>query len=99
MTEPQSASETSSLRLDRRLFLSTAALGLASTAFGRDFGPGAEPVRYPDPDLVSLDPRFNKYKLGNTPIQRIHTGALWAEGPNCHSQGHRPWKIANTRIP
>jgi len=34
----------------------------------------------PDPDLIVLDKRFNKYKIGNTPIQRLYTGALWAEG-------------------
>jgi gluconolactonase len=38
-------------------------------------------VRYPDPDIVVLDPRFAKYKIGNTPIQRVHVGNLWAEGP------------------
>lgn len=38
-------------------------------------------MRYPDPDIVVLDPRFAKYKLGNTPIQRLYTGTLWAEGP------------------
>ena len=37
-------------------------------------------MRYPDPDIVVIDKRF-KYKLGNTPIQRLHTGTLWAEGP------------------
>jgi gluconolactonase len=42
---------------------------------------GARPVRYPDPDIVVLDKRFAKYKLGNTAIQRLHTGMLWAEGP------------------
>ena len=40
----------------------------------------APPKRYPDPDIVVLDKRF-KSKLGNTPIQRLHTGTLWAEGP------------------
>jgi gluconolactonase len=39
-----------------------------------------EPVRYPDPNLVVLDPRFGKYKIGNAPLQRLWTGALWAEG-------------------
>ncbi|MBX3441150.1 MAG: SMP-30/gluconolactonase/LRE family protein [Planctomyces sp.] len=71
---------TGSIVADRRAFLGLTALGLASTAVARDFG-GSEPVRYPDPDLVVLDDRFSKYKLGNTPIQRLHTGALWAEGP------------------
>jgi gluconolactonase len=71
--------------LDRRGFLATAAALAATTAmapdaFARNFGPGAEPQRYPDPDIVVIDKRF-KYKLGNTPIQRLHTGTLWAEGP------------------
>jgi gluconolactonase len=47
----------------------------------RDFGAAAQPVRYPDPDIVVLDRRFEKYKIGNTPIQRLYTGTLWAEGP------------------
>lgn len=72
--------------LGRRGFL-TAAAGVAAAsaltgdALARNFGPGSEPVRYPDPDIVTLDKRFNKYKLGNTAIQRLHTGAMWAEGP------------------
>jgi gluconolactonase len=54
---------------------------------GRRYGPGAEPVRYPDPDVVVLDPRFARYKIGNTPIQRLHTGMLWAEGPAWNGVG------------
>lgn len=53
----------------------------------RDFGPGAPPVRYPDPDIITLDSRFNKYKIGNTPIRRLHTGLLWAEGPAWNAVG------------
>ena len=49
--------------------------------------PRSSPVRYPDPDIVSLDKRFEKYKLGNTPIQRLHTGMLWAEGPAWNGVG------------
>jgi gluconolactonase len=66
-------------RLDRRALLSAAAL-LPTAAMARDYGPNAPPVRYPEPDVVVLDPRFAKYKIGNSPIQRLHTGALWAEG-------------------
>jgi gluconolactonase len=71
--------------LNRRgLFKAAAALAattaMAPEAFARNFAPGSEPVRYPDPDIVVIDKRF-KYKLGNTPIQRLHTGTLWAEGP------------------
>jgi gluconolactonase len=53
----------------------------------RDFTPGAQPVTYPDPDILSLDPAFNALRLGNTPIQRLWTGALWMEGPAWCGQG------------
>jgi gluconolactonase len=67
---------------DRRSFLAAtgAALwGAAAFAQERDWN-GRNPVRYPDPDIVVLDPRFAKYRLGNTTIQRLHVGSLWAEG-------------------
>ncbi|MDB4637770.1 MAG: SMP-30/gluconolactonase/LRE family protein [Planctomycetaceae bacterium] len=72
---------------NRRAFLTAALTGVAGTALARDYGPGAAPVHYPDPDIVSLDERFDKLKLGNTPIQRIHTGTLWAEGPAWNGVG------------
>ena len=53
----------------------------------RDFSPGAPPVTYPDPDLITIDPAFNSLRLGNTPIQRLWTGGLWMEGPAWSSQG------------
>jgi gluconolactonase len=53
----------------------------------RDFTPGAQPVTYPDPDIITLDPAFNALRLGNTPIQRLWTGGLWMEGPAWCSQG------------
>ncbi len=37
-------------------------------------------VRYPDPNIIALDKRFNKYLIGNTSIEQVWTGALWAEG-------------------
>lgn len=69
------------LRLGRRSFLAMATAATTSATLGRDYGSNAQPVRYPDPDIVTLDQRFAKYRLGNTPIQRLHTGTLWAEGP------------------
>jgi gluconolactonase len=39
------------------------------------------PVRYPDPDVIALDPRFRRYMIGNTSIKRLYTGTEWAEGP------------------
>src|SRR6186997_2281104 len=53
----------------------------------RDFSPGAPPVTYPDPDVITIDPAFNALRLGNTPIQRLWTGALWMEGPAWCAQG------------
>src|ERR1051325_1373216 len=53
----------------------------------RDFTPGAQPITYPDPDIISVDPAFNALRLGHTPIQRLWTGGLWMEGPAWCSQG------------
>jgi gluconolactonase len=53
----------------------------------RDFSPGAPPVTYPDPDVITIDPAFNSLRLGNTPMQRLWTGGLWMEGPAWSSQG------------
>ena len=48
---------------------------------------GQEPVRYPDPDVVPLDPRFRRYIVGNTTIKRLWTGSQWAEGPAWNGVG------------
>lgn len=68
----------------RRTLLKTAFAGAAGFSAAaqtpRDWS-GQNPIRYPDPDVVVLDPRFAKYRIGNTPIRRLYTGALWAEGP------------------
>lgn len=48
---------------------------------------GQNPVQYPDPDIVAIDPRFNRYIIRNTPIRRLHTGTLWAEGPAWNGVG------------
>ncbi len=87
-----------STSLNRRSFLATAA-GVATAAAAaftnrsasaaeRDWS-GKNPTRYPDPDILALDKRFNKYKLGNTPLQRIHHSdrTLWTEGPAWNGVG------------
>ena len=48
---------------------------------------GAAPLAYPDPDIVALDPSFNRYIVRNTPIRRLHVGTLWAEGPAWNGVG------------
>lgn len=37
--------------------------------------------RYPDPAIVIIDKRFEKYCQFNAAIERLWTGARWAEGP------------------
>lgn len=78
-------------RVDRRVFLKTAATLAATTAmapaaFARNFDRRAEPTRYPEPDVVQLDKKF-RYKLGNTPILRLYRGTMWAEGPAWNAVG------------
>jgi gluconolactonase len=75
--------------MGRRSFLTAAATALAAPALARDYGPNSPPVRYPDPDIVVLDPRFEKYKIGNSSIQRLYTSKnmLWAEGPAWNGVG------------
>ncbi len=46
-----------------------------------------DPVKYPDPDILALDDRFQRYILFNTPIQRHYVGTLWAEGPAWNGVG------------
>jgi gluconolactonase len=86
-------SHTSPASLNRRTFVAAvagaAAAVIANNAEGRDYGPDAPPVRYPDPDIIVLDDRFKKYALGNTPIQRLYHSKemLWAEGPAWNGVG------------
>src|SRR6478672_7185900 len=86
---PLRTSTMTSNCVSRRSFLGTAA-GLAATAAGRtllaqdryEYGNGAPPRRYPDVEIVTLDPRFKKYALGNSSIQRLYHSPemMWAEG-------------------
>ena len=67
----------------------------------RDFGPNAPPTTYfTDPDILTVDPRFGAYIQANTPIKRLWTGALWAEGPAWSSPGrYLVWSdIPNDRL-
>jgi gluconolactonase len=50
----------------------------------RDF---TQPVTYPDPDIIVIDPSFNALRTGNTAIHRLWTGAQWCEGPAWCGQG------------
>lgn len=37
--------------------------------------------RYPDPNVITLDPRFDKLKLPLAAVERLYTGCRWNEGP------------------
>src|SRR5690606_22338122 len=55
-------------------------------AVERDWS-GNNPLRYPDPDIIALEPRFRRYVPFNTPLMRLYTGTLWAEGPAWNGVG------------
>jgi len=74
--------------MNRRGFVSLSlAVGatLASNAYGAELG--SLTSRYPDSRVNALDPRFGGLVIGNTPLKRIATGNLWAEGPAWNSVG------------
>jgi gluconolactonase len=86
--------------MDRRTFLAATLGSAAVRAVAHAQAPQAispvaaprdwsrlEPIAYPDPDIVVLDPRFRQYVVGNTTIKRHHIGTLWAEGPAWHGVG------------
>ncbi|HVS66173.1 MAG TPA: SMP-30/gluconolactonase/LRE family protein [Thermoanaerobaculia bacterium] len=63
-------------------------------------GRAQEPVRYPDPRVEILDPRFARYRVGNSAIERLYTGCRWAEGPAWFGDGrYLVWSdIPNDRM-
>jgi gluconolactonase len=79
--------------LNRRQCLAAMGAALAlrpdplSSQTARDWT-GHEPIRYPDPDVVSVDKRFDKYRNSNAAIERVCTGMRWAEGPAWNGRGN-----------
>ncbi len=57
-------------------------------------------VRYPDPAVEVLDPRFPRLRLAHAAVERIATGCRWAEGPVWFGDGrYLLWSdIPNNRI-
>ena len=55
---------------------------------------------YPDPAIHALDPRFEKYWLKLSAVERLATGLRWAEGPVWFGDGrYLLWSdIPNNRI-
>jgi gluconolactonase len=59
-----------------------------------------ESQRYPDPAIRALDPRFGRYHLALSSVERLYTGCRWAEGPVWFGDGrYLLWSdIPNDRI-
>ena len=71
--------------MNRRSFLNTTAgatgtLAIQYFAVSRE-QEGRSTVIYPDPAVEIVDPSFAKYKVINAAVERLYTGARWAEGP------------------
>lgn len=72
--------------MERRAFLNVAAGGAAAMTLIPFPGMAGEqekknPVAYPDPSIEILDERFVKCVVFNAAVERLWTGARWAEGP------------------
>jgi gluconolactonase len=79
---------TSAGALSRRNFMRLSlAAGVSLALDGVAAELGSLTARYPDARIRSLDPRFGALIIGNTPLERIATGNLWAEGPAWHAVG------------
>ena len=71
--------------MQRRTFVSMAAGGtmavvLKPVAFASAQDP-KRPTPYPDPAVEVVDSRFAKYRILSAAVERLFTGARWAEGP------------------
>jgi gluconolactonase len=70
--------------MKRRAFMNVAAGAATALSFRSAIAEPQEkkaPVVYPDPAIEAVDPRFGKYSVGNAAVERLWTGARWAEGP------------------
>lgn len=93
---------TTSGAITRRGFISNAmATVSAATLLGgrTGYGQTSVPDRYPDPKVVVLDKRFEKYVVGNAAVERLHTGMRWAEGPAWNAGGrYLVWSNAPNNV-
>jgi gluconolactonase len=73
--------------INRRSFLKTTFTTSAGTVIGpsliSSYSDFFHPVqeRYPDPAIMVLDKRFEKYIQFNAAVEKLWTGSRWAEGP------------------
>jgi gluconolactonase len=70
------------MQISRRDILGAGATVAATTLTAKATFGGWEPnERYPDPAIKILDPSFAKYRIVQTTVERLYTGARWSEGP------------------
>lgn len=76
--------------MQRRAFMNLTAGAVTAIAFeplavasaaGNRWQQENRPVPYPDAAIEVVDPRFARYKVNNAAVERLYTGARWAEGP------------------
>lgn len=71
--------------MQRRTFVSMAAGATIAAALKPIVFASAQetkrPTPYPDPAVEVVDPRFAKYQVKSAAVERLFTGARWAEGP------------------
>jgi gluconolactonase len=85
--------DDSNAAIGRRRFLATsaAALGCAASVRSeedREYGPEAQPIRYPDPDLVKIDEQFDGFDMTAGIVRLYHSKQMvWAEGPAWSGSG------------
>lgn len=88
--------------MNRRTFLQTAtvATAVATVVPARAQVPAKRIVRYPDPAVEVLDPRFGQLMASSAAVERLYTGTRWAEGPVWFGDGrYLLWSdIPNNRM-
>ena len=74
--------------LNRRTFMAAGVSAPLIAGQVSAAGAAASPVRYPRPDVKTLDPTFSGF-VGNSPIETLFSspGMYWAEGPAWSGQG------------
>lgn len=87
------------MNIHRRTFLASSVA--TALTVSRQAQSDWEPAqRYPDPRVRSVDPEFDRYRLGLAKVERIATGMRWSEGPVWFGDGRfLLWSdIPNNRI-
>src|SRR5271163_303326 len=77
--------------MQRRAFMNLSAGAATALSFNSSvFAEPQErksPVPYPDAAVQVIDPRFEKYRIITAAVERLYTGARWAEGPVWFADG------------